>query len=373
MPSKKIFLWLGLVCIFAAVPFHSVIASLLPALGDTKSEVELQYGRAYVLQEDNAHFWTEAQLAEKNELPMQAKAYGYAFSARGLNKATLWLEYDKQDRVSKETVLFDVELKIRNLGQYFPDLHAEMTGKDNAAVIIRNYPQDQLAVRLKAGNHSQRWVRFLFTGDDKTCINMHSKIRGFEITEISSDTIKGLMRPGKAAGCQFNRGICEFSADGTWQRTDNYFLPQLYFSERLIPRKKTDLIVIHHAAMPTNTSQADIHDLHLTNGWAGIGYQKLVFDNGAVENGRPEQMVGAHAYGANQHSLGIVLVGDFRKVRPAHVQLEVAAQLTLELMRKYKIPLKNLRPHREVNQDTDCPGLQFPWQEFVQMIAAGLK
>jgi N-acetyl-anhydromuramyl-L-alanine amidase AmpD len=79
-------------------------------------------------------------------------------------------------------------------------------------------------------------------------------------------------------------------------------------------------------------------------------------------------MVGAHAYGTNQHSLGIVLVGDFRKVRPSPIQLKAAAQLTLDLMKKYKVPLDNVRPHREVNEDTDCPGPQFPWQEFVQMI-----
>jgi hypothetical protein len=357
---------------FVAAPVHAIAASILPAIGDTQSGVELQYGPADVVQEDNAHFWTDTQWAEKNEMHVQAKAYGYPFSVRGLN-ATLWIEYDKQNRVAKETLLFDGYLKIRNFGQYFPKMHTEMTEKDNATVVIRNYPQDQLAVKINANTRSERWVRFFFTGDDKTCINMHSKIRGFEITEVSFGTIKGLMKQGKAIGCQFNGNICEFPADGTWQRTNNYFLPQLYFSERLIPRKRTDLIVIHHAALPTDTSRADIQDLHLTNGWAGVGYQKLVFANGVVENGRPEKMVGAHAYGANQHSLGIVLVGDFSKVRPAHVQLEVAAQLTLDLIKKYKVPLERVRPHREVNKDTDCPGLQFPWQEFVQMIADGLK
>ena len=367
MSSKKMILWLGLVCMFVAAPVHAVASSILPSIRDAKSGVELQYGPAYVIQEDNVHFWTDTQWAGQNKMHAQAKAYGYPFSVRGLN-ATLWIEYDKQDRVAKEILLFDGKLKIRNFEQYFPNMRTEMTDKDNATEVIRNYPQDQLAVRISADNRSERWVRFFFTGDDKTCINMHSKIRGFEITEVFPGTIKGLLKPGKAVGCQFNGKISEFPADGTWQRTDNYFLPQLYFSERLIPRKKTDLIVIHHAAMPTDTSRADIHDLHLTNGWAGVGYQKLVFANGVVENGRPEPMVGAHAYGTNQHSLGIVLVGDFRKVRPAHVQLEIAAQLTLDLMKKYKVPLGSVRPHREVNEDTDCPGPQFPWQEFVQMI-----
>ncbi|MHC1762645.1 MAG: N-acetylmuramoyl-L-alanine amidase [Negativicutes bacterium] len=332
MSGKKMILWLGLVCMFVAAPVHAVAASILPVIGDTKNGVEQQYGPAYVVQEDKAHFWTDTQWAEQNKMHVQVKAYGYPFWVRDFN-STLWIEYDRQNRVAKETLLFDGNIKIRNFEQHFPEMHTEMTDKDNATVVIRNYPQDQLAVRINADTRSERWVRFFFTGDDKTCINMHSKIRGFEIIEVFPDAIKDLMKLGKAVGCQFNGKTGEFPADGTWQRTDNYFLPQLYFSERLILRKGTDLIVIHHAAMPVDTSRADIHELHLTNGWAGVGYQKLVFANGVVENGRPEQMVGAHAYGANQHSLGIVLVGDFRKVRPTHVQLGVAAQLTMDFVK----------------------------------------
>ena len=372
MRSKKLIALLGLACMFAAGPSHTASALALPAIGDAKSGIELQYGPTYVVQEDNVHFWTDRQWAEQNKMQVQAKAYGYPVSVRGLN-ATLWIEYDKQERVKKETLLLDGNVKIRNFGQYFPELHSAITEKDSVTAVIRNYPQDQLAVRISANARSERWVRFFFAGDDKTCINIHSKIKGFEITDVSPGTIKKLMKPGKTIGCQFNGEKCEFPADGAWQRTDNYFLPQLYFSERLVPRKGTDLIVIHHAAMPTDTSRADIHDLHLTNGWAGVGYHKLVFANGVVENGRPEQMIGAHAFGANRRSLGIVLVGDFSKVRPEPAHLEYAARLTLDLMKKYRIPLKQVRQHREVTEGTDCPGPQFPWQEFVRMLAAGLK
>ncbi len=357
---------------FAVGSIQTISASPLPAIGDAKGEVELRYGPAYAVQGDDARFWTDRQWTEQNKAQVMAKAYGYPFPIQGMN-ATIWIEYDKKDRVTRATLLVDGNLKIRNFGQYFPEVYTAITAKDSTTAIIRSYPRDQLAVRISKNAQSERWIRFVLADDDKTCVNMHSKIKGFEIAEISPGAIKELMKRGRAIGCQFNGEIGKYPADGTWQRVDNYFLPQLYFSERLTPRKKTDLIVIHHAAMPTDTSLADIHELHLNNGWAGVGYQKLVFANGLIENGRPEEMVGAHAFGTNQRSLGIVLVGDFGKVRPDPIQLEAAARLTLELMKKYRVPLERVRPHRAVNVDTDCPGAQFPWQEFVDRLADGLK
>ena len=370
MLRGNLIILLGLLCMFVAKPICAAAESVLPALGDTRSQVELQFGPPYVIQEDNVRFWTDRQWVAQNK--SQAKAYGYPFAAHGIS-ATLWIAYDRQNYVAKETLILDGNIKIRNYGQYFPDLHAAITEKGSMTAVIRNYPKDQLAARINVNNGAERWVRFFFTDDDKTCINMHSKITGFEIAEVSSATIKGKRKPEKNAGCQFNRTVTEFPADGTWNNVDNYFLPQLFYSEHLIPRQGTELIVIHHAAMPISTSRSDIHELHLLNGWAGTGYHKLVFANGVVENGRPELMVGAHAAGANRRSLGIVLVGDFNKSRPEQSHLAGAAGLTVELMKKYRIPLKNVLPHRAVNEDTDCPGVQFPWQEFIRLIDSSLK
>jgi hypothetical protein len=343
--------------------------AVLPALGDSKSEVELQLGSPYVVQEESFRFWTDRQWAMQNKV--QAKAYGYPFSVRGIN-ATLWIAYDRQNQVEKETLILDGNIKIRNFGQYFPGIHAAITERDSMTAVIRSYPTDQLAARMSANNGVERWVRFFFTTEDKTCVNMHSRITGFEITEAYPGAIKTKIQPEKIVGCQFNGTVAEFPTDGTWNSVDNYFLPQLFFSEHLIPRQGTDLIVIHHAAMPSETSRADIHELHLLNGWAGTGYHKLVFANGVVENGRPEQMVGAHAAGANRRSLGIVLVGDFNKFRPEQSQLASAAGLTVELMRKYRVQLENVREHRSVTEGTDCPGMLFPWPEFVRLVKAGL-
>ena len=335
---------------------NSAEAAALPHLGDAKAAVEAQYGAAYVVQEDTLHFRNGEEWRESLKTkPSQAKAYGYASVTQG-KKGTLWVEYGLDERVQKETLLLEENLKIRHFGQYFPELQAALTGKDSLAVILESYPRTQLAVRIGKTAEAERWVRFFVVGEGKTHINMHSEIKGFEITESSC-------LPGEVKA----------PTEGAWTKSDNYFLPRLYFSEPLLKRKKTELIVVHHAAMPLTTTREDIQDLHLTNGWAGIGYHKLVFADGKTAEGRPENVVGAHALGVNQRSLGIVLVGDFSKERPPMAQLQGAANLTRELMEKYHVALENVKPHRAVTEGTDCPGAAFPWQEFVNLIASAGK
>ena len=331
-------------------------AAALPGIGEAKAVVETQYGTAYVVQEDTLHFRSGEEWRESVKVkPSQAKAYGYAILAQD-KKGTLWVEYNADERVKKETLLLEENLKIRHLGKYFPELQAALTVKDSLAALLESYPRPQLAVRIGKTAEAERWVRFFVAGDGKTHINMHAEVKGFEITE--SSCLPGEVKAPSA---------------GAWTKSDNYFLPQLYFSEPLVPRKKTELIVVHHAAMPLTTTREDIQDLHLTNGWAGIGYHKLVFADGKMAEGRPENVVGAHALGVNQRSLGIVLVGDFSKERPPLAQLQGAAALTRELMKKYHISLENVKPHRAVTAGTDCPGAAFPWQEFVNLIAAAGK
>lgn len=360
----------GLVVLAAAGAVQTASAAALPALGEPRKLVEQQHGPAYIVQEDKIHFYTDQQWRELGR--KRAKAYGYPLPVREMN-STLWIEYDAQERVATQMVILDGNIKIRSFGRYFPELHTALTANDSAAAVIRSYPRDQFAVGIRPGRAAERWVRFFFLNDDQTCLNMHSKIHGFEITAGVSQTIADPEKAGISVGCRFNGDFGEFPADGTWHRANNYFRPGLYFSERLIPRRGTDIVIIHHAAMPITTSRDDIQDLHLSNGWAGVGYHKLVFADGSVEEGRPEQVVGAHAFGANRRSLGIVLVGDFNRARPNSVQLESAARLTVELLKKYRLPVEKVLPHRAVNTDTDCPGVQFPWAEFVQRLRRGMK
>ena len=76
-------------------------------------------------------------------------------------------------------------------------------------------------------------------------------------------------------------------------------------------QKKISLLVIHCSDTPDdqNLTGIDIHKMHLSFGWDGIGYHKIIQRNGFIENGRPEYWIGAHTRGINTISLGVCLIG----------------------------------------------------------------
>ena len=53
----------------------------------------------------------------------------------------------------------------------------------------------------------------------------------------------------------------------------------------------------------------DIHKMHKSFGWDGIGYHKIIRQSGEIEEGRPTYWVGAHVYEYNNESLGVCLIG----------------------------------------------------------------
>ena len=79
-----------------------------------------------------------------------------------------------------------------------------------------------------------------------------------------------------------------------------------------MPRiQKIKFLIIHCSDTPDKqkVTADDIHNMHLGFGWDGIGYHKIICRDGTIENGRPEYWVGAHAYGVNEESLGVCLIG----------------------------------------------------------------
>lgn len=343
-----------LLCILCGSVFFGDV-SVEAALGETKNQIELQYGAPYLMEDQSGKMWNADEWKSKGT--SQPKAYGYQ-SATGDVTATVWIEYNRQYQVVKETVLFDKMIKIRHFNQFFGDLYGAITKPDSTALIIKAFPKDQIAIITRGADRSLQIVRFFTDQEDKTAINMHSKIRGFEMSAIDQATV--------------NRNLKGISTAALWRQTDNYFRPEQYFSEPLVARKGTDMIVIHHAAMPATTTAADIHDLHLSNGWAGTGYHKVVLADGTIKEGRPDNVVGAHASGANLRSLGIVLVGNFQEEAPSDTQLNAAVKATAELMKKYRVPISKVLPHRDATKGTLCPGDQFPWQEFMWRLRLAL-
>lgn len=125
-------------------------------------------------------------------------------------------------------------------------------------------------------------------------------------------------------------------------------------------RKSTERIILHHADAK-NCSAEDIHRWHLNNGWSGAGYHFLVRKDGKVYRLRPEDKVGAHAYGSNYNSLGVCFEGNFMEEDMQEAQKEAGKELVAYLKNKYNIT--TVQAHRDVCA-TSCPGDKFPFDEI---------
>lgn len=135
------------------------------------------------------------------------------------------------------------------------------------------------------------------------------------------------------------------------------------WSGTLSNRTKTEKIVLHHAAA-SSCSVSDIHRWHLGRGWSGIGYHFFVRKDGSIYRGRPEDTVGAHAYGANSNSIGICFEGNFETETMPEAQKEAGRQLVADLLNRYSLTESCVIKHKDVNA-TACPGKNFPFDEIV--------
>lgn len=127
----------------------------------------------------------------------------------------------------------------------------------------------------------------------------------------------------------------------------------------LVPREYTDMIVIHHTGNPgdDDLSAVDIHASHQAQGWSGIGYHFVIRKDGTVEVGRPIDYLGAHAYGENNHTIGIHVCGNFELVMPTDSQIESLAKLIADITEMYGLQNTSdcVVGHRDL-MATACPG-----------------
>ena len=123
-------------------------------------------------------------------------------------------------------------------------------------------------------------------------------------------------------------------------------------------------LILHHieASRPNSTIPVeDVHSWHLANGWAGIGYHFYITKDGTIYKGRPENAIGAHAYGNNVDSLGIAVEGKYNSEEMTDAQEEAVIKLGKHLRKKYNAD--NIKGHGEVTA-TDCPGDKYPLEHI---------
>lgn len=113
-------------------------------------------------------------------------------------------------------------------------------------------------------------------------------------------------------------------------------------------------IIIHHTAGSEGETVQGIDRWHREGqGWAGIGYHFTIGNNGTIFEGRPLEMIGAHAGGRNVGTIGIAVMGNFYPEGiPSQAQLSSLFRLIDRLKTKMPSIEKVTRHHGQ------CPG---PW------------
>lgn len=126
-----------------------------------------------------------------------------------------------------------------------------------------------------------------------------------------------------------------------------------------------DKIIIHCSASPNGRPQTirDVDAWHRTSGYkrnnpvinpelTAIGYHYVITLDGIVHTGRGVEEIGAHAYGHNQHSIGICLIGTDKFTRAQWMAL---SELLHVLIKAY--PAADVLGHRDLpNVVKTCPG-----------------
>jgi len=127
-------------------------------------------------------------------------------------------------------------------------------------------------------------------------------------------------------------------------------------------------IVIHHVgAMPAGFPVEDpvptVRSWHKARGWSDVGYHKIVTPAGIVKQGRADSVIGAHAFGLNSHSLGILCIGDFSTAAPPAMMRKGLVQTLAVLCKRYRVPVSRIIGHRDVagiigdrSAASACPG-----------------
>ena len=136
----------------------------------------------------------------------------------------------------------------------------------------------------------------------------------------------------------------------------------------LTPRRETNRLIYHHTGVTARQTVQVIHNFHRnTQGWAGIGYHAYIRRNGDIWQGRPFEMQGAHASGANFDSIGVAFEGNLETEHLTQEQINSGLWLQAHLFEQFGT-LQVLQ-HRDVGA-TACAGRNFPIATFQNSGAA---
>jgi len=123
--------------------------------------------------------------------------------------------------------------------------------------------------------------------------------------------------------------------------------------------RKINKIILHCSA--TKEGQGftveDITQWHKARGFATIGYHYVIYLDGSVHKGRPEEQVGAHTLGQNSNSIGVCYIGGLDKdgkPKDTRTPEQKAALKVLVADLKAKYPESTVHGHYEYAKKA-CP------------------
>jgi len=121
-------------------------------------------------------------------------------------------------------------------------------------------------------------------------------------------------------------------------------------------------IIIHCSDTPEgrDNTVADITAWHKARGFRTIGYHYVIYRDGSIHTGRPEEEMGAHCKegGHNRHSIGICYIGgktaDMKQVKDTRTPEQKEALLSLLRRLKARYPNAKIYGHRDFSSKS-CP------------------
>lgn len=132
--------------------------------------------------------------------------------------------------------------------------------------------------------------------------------------------------------------------------------------------RKINKIVIHCSATregDSSVTRDTIDRWHKQRGWREIGYHFVVNIDGSIHTGRNIKEAGAHAYGHNKDSIGIVYIGGLdNNGQPKDTRTPEQKKSLLFLVNflRNAFGAKEVLGHRDLSPDIDGDGIIEPWE-----------